>query len=83
MNDAKATLMRIDPARNAIVARIKVHTPEAAAAGDGAVWLSNPSWNTVNRVDPATNRVTAYERAEHRARRSGDKQRGRNRNAPL
>ena len=42
MNVAKATLMRIDPTRNAIVARIKVRTPEAAAAGDGAVWLSTP-----------------------------------------
>jgi YVTN family beta-propeller protein len=59
MNDAKATLMRIDPARNAVVARIKVGTPEAAAAGNGAVWLSNPSLNTVARVDPATNKVTA------------------------
>ena len=59
MNDAKATLMRIDPARNVIVARIKVGTPEAAAAGDGAVWLSNPSMNIVTRVDPATNTVTA------------------------
>jgi virginiamycin B lyase len=59
MNDAKATLMRIDPARNVIVARIKVGTPEAAAAGDGAVWLSNPSLNIVTRVDPATNTVTA------------------------
>jgi YVTN family beta-propeller protein len=59
MNDAKATLMRIDPARNAVVARIKVGTPEAAAAGDGAVWLSNPSLNIVTRVDPATNTVTA------------------------
>jgi YVTN family beta-propeller protein len=59
MNDAKRTLMRIDPARNAIVARIKVGTPEAAAAGDGAVWLSDPSRNTVMRVDPAMNSVTA------------------------
>jgi YVTN family beta-propeller protein len=59
MNVAKTTLMRIDPARNAVVARIKVRAPEAAAAGDGAVWLSNPSWNTVTRVDPATNTVTA------------------------
>jgi YVTN family beta-propeller protein len=59
MSDAKATLMRIDPARNAIVARIKVDVPEAAAAGDGAVWLSNPSEDTVTRVDPATNTVAA------------------------
>ena len=59
MNDAKATLMRIDPARNAVVARIKVGTPEMAAAGNGAVWLSNPSEDKVIRVDPATNSVTA------------------------
>jgi YVTN family beta-propeller protein len=59
MNDAKETLMRIDPARNAVVARIKVGTPEEAAAGDGAVWLSNPSENKVIRVDPATNTIAA------------------------
>ena len=59
MNDAKATLMRIDPARNAVVARVKVGTPEEAAAGAGAVWLSNRYENTVTRVDPATNTVTA------------------------
>jgi len=59
MSNAQSTLMRIDPARNAIVAKIKVHTPEAVAAGDGAVWLSNPSEDTVSRVDPAVNKVTA------------------------
>jgi YVTN family beta-propeller protein len=59
MSDDKATLMRIDPARNAIVARIKVDPPDTAAAGDGAVWLSNPSYNTVTRIDPATNTVAA------------------------
>jgi YVTN family beta-propeller protein len=59
MSNGKATLMRIDPARNAVVARIKVDPPEAAAAGDGAVWLSNPSENTITRVDPATNTVAA------------------------
>jgi YVTN family beta-propeller protein len=59
MSNDKATLMRIDPARNAIVARIKVDPPDTLAAGDGAVWLSNPSYNTVTRIDPATNAVTA------------------------
>jgi len=59
VNNAKATLMRIDPARHAIVARIPVGTPEAAAAGNGAVWLTNPSENKVIRVDPATNTVAA------------------------
>jgi YVTN family beta-propeller protein len=51
--------MRIDPARNAVVARIKVAPPEAMAAGDGGVWLTYPSENTVVRIDPATNTVTA------------------------
>ena len=59
MSDSQATLMRIDPARNAVVARIKVYPPEAVAAGDGGVWLSNPSDDTVTRIDPATNKVTA------------------------
>ena len=59
MSDAESTLMRIDPARNAVVARIKVSPPEAAAAGDGAVWLTYPSNDTVSRIDPATNKVTA------------------------
>jgi YVTN family beta-propeller protein len=59
MSNAESTLMRIDPARNAVVARIKVSPPEAAAAGDGAVWLTY-SWNdTLSRIDPATNKVTA------------------------
>jgi YVTN family beta-propeller protein len=59
MSNGKATLKRIDPARNVIVAKIKVAPPEAAAAGDGGVWLSNPSYDTVTRVDPATNTVSA------------------------
>ncbi len=33
--------------------------PEAAAAGDGAVWLSHLSEDTVSRIDPATNKVSA------------------------
>jgi YVTN family beta-propeller protein len=59
MSDIESTLMRIDPRRNAVVARIKVSPPEATAAGDGAVWLSYPSEGTVSRLDPATNKVTA------------------------
>ena len=31
----------------------------ALTAGDGAVWLSYPSEDTVSRIDPVTNRVTA------------------------
>jgi YVTN family beta-propeller protein len=59
MSDAESTLMRIDPTRNAVVARIKVPPPDTTAAGDGAVWLTYPLNDTVSRIDPATNKVTA------------------------
>jgi YVTN family beta-propeller protein len=60
MSDAEETLMRIDPSRNAVVARIKVPPgPEAAAAGDGAVWLTYPASDVVSRIDPNTNKATA------------------------
>jgi YVTN family beta-propeller protein len=59
MSNAESTLMRIDPARNAVVARIKTPPPDTMAAGDGAVWLTYPEDDTVSRVDPATDRVTA------------------------
>jgi virginiamycin B lyase len=60
MNDAESTLMRIDPARNVVVARIKVLSPpESIAAGNGAVWLSDPSNDMVLRIDTATNKGTA------------------------
>jgi YVTN family beta-propeller protein len=60
MSGAESTLMRIDPRRNAVVARIKVRSPpDTAAAGDGAVWLTYPEEDMVSRIDPATNTVTA------------------------
>jgi YVTN family beta-propeller protein len=60
MSNTQATLMRIDPARNAIVAKTKVaYPPETVAAGDGGVWLSNPSDDTVTRIDPRTNKPIA------------------------
>jgi virginiamycin B lyase len=59
MSDVTSTLMRIDPNRNAIVARIKIAPGGDAAAGDGAVWLSHPAENTVSRIDPGTNKVSA------------------------
>lgn len=59
ISTAASALMRIDPVRNAVVARITVASPEAAAAGDGGVWLTYPFNNTVSRIDPATNKVTA------------------------
>jgi virginiamycin B lyase len=57
MSDIESMLMRIDPMRNAVVARIKVSPPEAAAAGDGGIWLSYPLEDKVTRIDPATNKV--------------------------
>ena len=60
MSNSQATLMRIDPARNAVVATIKVvYPPETVAAGNGAVWLSNPTDDTVTRIDPLRNKITA------------------------
>jgi YVTN family beta-propeller protein len=59
MSDAARTLSRIDPARNAVVAKIEAAPPDSVAAGDGAVWLTYPFDNVVSRVDPATNRVVA------------------------
>jgi len=69
MGDAVSTLLRIDPNRNAVVARIKVEParpcapfPSACsevAAGEGAVWVSHASDDTVTRIDPQTNRVVA------------------------
>ena len=59
MSNTRSMLMRIDPARNAIAAKIKVAPPETAVAGDGAVWLSYPYDDTVVRIDPATNKVAA------------------------
>jgi YVTN family beta-propeller protein len=69
MSDSASTLLRIDPKRNTVSARIKVKPnnpcpafPQAcseAAAGQGAIWVSHPSDNTVSRIDPQTNRVLA------------------------
>jgi YVTN family beta-propeller protein len=59
VSNAEETLSRIDPARNAVVAKIKLAAPEEMAAGDGAVWLTYPSENSVTRIDPATSKVAA------------------------
>ena len=59
MSDATSTMVRIDPERNAVAARIHVAPGGAAAAGAGAVWLSHPAKGTVSRIDPATNKVSA------------------------
>jgi YVTN family beta-propeller protein len=59
MSNAEERLLRIDPARNLVVARIDVPPPEATAADDGGVWLTYPSNDSVWRVDPSTNKVAA------------------------
>lgn len=59
MSDPTSTLLRIDPARNAVVARIHIAPGEQAVAGEGAVWLTHPRQNTVSRIDPETNTVSA------------------------
>ena len=66
---SKWTLMRIDPHKNVITARIKVKptnpcppapdTCGQVAAGNGAVWVSMRTDNVVARVDPKTSKVTA------------------------
>ena len=57
---ADATLVRVDPATDQVVARIAVG-PAAVrvAAGDGSVWVlrSSPNSSDLVQVDPATNRV--------------------------
>jgi DNA-binding beta-propeller fold protein YncE len=59
VNSAESTLMRIDPGRNTVVARVKVPPTEDMAAGDGAVWLTNPQQDTVTRVDTDRNAVAS------------------------
>ncbi len=54
---------RIDPATNAITATIPTapqqEFPPLVAAGNGGVWISNFTDNTVTRADPATGAVAA------------------------
>jgi YVTN family beta-propeller protein len=59
VSNAEQTLSRIDPARNVVVAKVKLAAPEEIAAGDGGVWLTYPSDDTVIRVDPETTKVAA------------------------
>jgi YVTN family beta-propeller protein len=59
-----ATVSRIDPATNTVVATVQTSfaltgTSGWIAAGAGAVWISNFSGKSITRIDPATNRVAA------------------------
>jgi virginiamycin B lyase len=56
--DAKGTLSRIDPDKNAVVAEFRVYPDcNTLAFGENGLWLTCPSENRVMRVDPATNLV--------------------------
>lgn len=56
--DDKATLARIDPDQNAVVAEIRLPADcQSLTFGETALWLACPSENKVIRVNPATNLV--------------------------
>jgi virginiamycin B lyase len=60
LTPGNASVGRIDPATNQVVATIGVgRAPSGLAVGAGAVWVSRHSDGTVARIDPATNRVVA------------------------
>jgi DNA-binding beta-propeller fold protein YncE len=51
-------LVRIDPVKQSIVARIPVgRGPRAVAVGADSVWVADGADATVSRVDPARNAV--------------------------
>jgi YVTN family beta-propeller protein len=53
-------VFRVDPNTNLMVTSIRTgKEPGGAAAGEGAVWISNLGENSVSRIDPETNSVTA------------------------
>jgi streptogramin lyase len=55
---ALGRVVRVDPATNAVVARIPFATrPFGLAFGAGSVWVADRSQNVLGRVDPRTNRV--------------------------
>ena len=69
MKDDGTTLYRIDPKRNAVVARIALGMDKACptfpqscgevAVGDHAVWVVEPAADVVARIDPQKNAVVA------------------------
>jgi serine/threonine-protein kinase len=55
-----ASLQRIDPATNTLVATMRgLKNASAVSAGEGAVWVSSREGDTLSRLDPATNTVTS------------------------
>jgi YVTN family beta-propeller protein len=60
LTPSDASVVRIDPATNQVVATIGVgRAPSGLAVGAGAVWISRRSDGAVVRIDPATDRVAA------------------------
>jgi hypothetical protein len=53
------TIERIDPATNAVIAKITVGIGFGLTVGDGAVWAPNSAPATLTRIDPTTNGIAA------------------------
>jgi YVTN family beta-propeller protein len=67
------SLLRVDPARRKVVARIAVGAgPRFLAVGEGGIWVLNQFDGTVSRVDPGTNTVTATITVSDAAVEGGD-----------
>jgi hypothetical protein len=55
-----SVLIRIDPATDQVLATTPLEAePSYVAAGGGAVWVGSPRSTTIQRIDAATNEVTA------------------------
>jgi YVTN family beta-propeller protein len=52
-------VQRVDPATNAVTARIAGGDGVAIATGEGSVWAPNTDSETVSRINPGTNAVVA------------------------
>lgn len=60
VNSEEATVSRIDPDTNAVVASVPVGvSPFAVAVTDDAVWVGNSEGGDVSRIDPERNDVVA------------------------
>jgi virginiamycin B lyase len=58
MTDNKATLSRIDPEQNAVVAELRLPAGcNTVTFGEAALWVTCPSENRVLRIDPQSNLV--------------------------
>ena len=51
-------LLKLDPATNKVLARVKVGiSPYSVASGGGSLWVGNAGWSTVSRVNPISRKV--------------------------